>query len=484
MSRRKFLTTAGAAATAAHLDLFEVASSMFAASPPGGKPVVRAGFARPDQNRYFMGWPGADWDNAVHQEHYTRILRGAAKDLGVDLRLTQEPLKDENAVTAFLKTVQEENPDGLIVTAMSLNQAWPHLNRIAKERGNIPTILFSPVGTSFTGHLQATRGIAGVFVSAFQHENWLAHGLRMLNSVWRMKQTRLLIVKGNKKAEKTVEHLGTKLLDYPEQALCDMAHKSVVTEKVRAIADYYQKNAKAIIEPTGEDVLNAANIYVVLRALMEEEKCDGISINCLPLVSRPIGSKGHLWEPCLAFSRLRDEGIVAACEADEHAALSSRLTHLLVQRPGFQQDPFPLTVNNTLGGAHCACATRLAGFDKPPMPFILRSHQEPDRGVATQVLWPVGERMTVMEIPSGHYDTIRVGAGKIVSNIEPDPQGHDPYEEAGGCRTSVEVALDGVKDTRDVLGFHQLFILGDVEREFRNYAQLAGMKATDLTGKS
>jgi hypothetical protein len=484
MRRRHFLAAAGAAAAAAHMELFDLASSLFAAPEKRGKPVVRVGFARPDQDRYFMGWPGADWDNPAHQKHYTKILNEAAKDLGVDLRLTQEPLKDENAVTAFLGAVKKEQPDGLIVVCMSLNQGWRHLNRIAKEHGDIPTILFSPVGTSFTGHLQATRNIDGVFVGASQHEDWLAHGLRMLDTVWQMKNTRLLIVRGGEKSQKTVEHLGTTLVYYPEQSLCDMAHKSEVTEKVRAMADYYQKNAKAIIEPTKEDILNAANIYVVLRALMEQEKCDGISINCLPLVSQPIDSKGHLWEPCLAFSRLRDEGIVGGCEADVHAALSSRLTHLLVQRPGFQQDPFPLTVNNTFGGAHCTCPTRLAGFDKPPAPFILRSHQEADRGVAPQVLWPVGQRMTVMELPGGHYDAIRVGAGEVVSNIDPNPQGHDPYEEAGGCRTSVEVALDGVGDTRDVLGFHQLFILGDVEQEFRNYAQLAGMQATDLTGKA
>ena len=119
-----------------------------------------------------------------------------------------------------------------------------------------------------------------------------------------------------------------------------------------------------------------------------------------------------------------------------------------------------------------------AVFDKKPAPFILRSHQEADRGVGLQVLWPVGERMTVMELRLP--DKIGVGAGEVVSNIEPSPEGHNPYEEAGGCRTSVEVKLDNVTDTRDVKGFHQLFILGDLEQEFKNYAQLANLKAEPI----
>ena len=366
---------------------------------------------------------------------------------------------------------------------MSLNKSWPHINRITEDRGDIPTIVFSPVGTSFTGHLQETRNIPGVFVGATEDEEWLGEAVHMLDTVWRMKNTRLLVVRGDKKYEESVKHLGTTLSYYPESDFCKVAHNTKVTDKVRSIADYYEKNAKKIIEPNNEDILNAAKMYVTCRTVMEQEKCDGISINCLPMVSASIGSEGHIWEPCLAFSKLRDEGIVGGCESDVHAALSMRLCHLLVRRPGFMQDPFPLTVKNTFGGAHCSCATRLRGFDKNPEPLILRSHQEPDRGVATQVLWPVGERMTIMEMVSTEngYNKMRLGSGKIISNIDPDPKGHNPYEEAGGCRTSFEVSVDNCKDTRNIKGFHQLFILGDVAQEFRNYAQLANIEVEDIS---
>ena len=197
------------------------------------------------------------------------------------------------------------------------------------------------------------------------------------------------------------------------------------------------------------------------------------------MVSNELGADGHIWEPCMAFSRLRDEGIVGGCEADVHAALGSRLTHLLLQKPAFMQDPAPLTVDNTLVGAHCTSPTRLAGFDRDPAPFILRNHQESDRGVAPQVLWPEGEKVTIMDMwnPPGQ---MYVGTGTVLKNIEADQQGDDPYEEAGGCRTSVKISVDGVNDTRDVYGFHQHFILGDCEQEFRNYAQLADIEVKHI----
>ena len=52
--------------------------------------------------------------------------------------------------------------------------------------------------------------------------------------------------------------------------------------------------------------------------------------------------------------------------------------------------------------------------------------------------------------------------------------------EPGSCCTSVEVTVDNYMDTRSVKGFHQLFILGDLVQEFRNYAQLASMEVEGI----
>jgi len=465
LSRRSLLAGAGASALAMEIGLLDFASSLFAAeAKPAKKPLVRAVFLRRNVDRFWMGWPGAGYDIKGHQKQYTKVLTDAAKKLGVDLKVQDGPVHDGNTANAFLADVKKSPPEGIILTIMDMN-SWGTMNKIAKERGNIPTVIFSPMGTSFTGHLRATRNIPGVFAGATQDVDWLAFGLRMLNAIWRMKNTRICIVRGGGSADKKLDVIGTTLHYIPGKRFLDELKKVKETDEARAIADYYTKKAKKIVEPTKKDILDAVKNYMVCRRLMAAEKCQGFAMDCLT----PIRHR-QIVPPCLAFMRLRDEGIVGACEADWPAAISSRLTHLLFERPGFMQDPAPNSVRNTLMGAHCTSGSRLRGFDKEPEPFILRSHSESNIGVAPQVLWPVGEKMTIMKfVGSGK---MILGTGKVVANIDTPP--------SGGCRTSVEVTVDGVADSRDVKGFHQLFILGDLAKMFKAYGQLAGIKVEHI----
>ena len=153
------------------------------------------------------------------------------------------------------------------------------------------------------------------------------------------------------------------------------------------------------------------------------------------------------------------------------------------------QDPAPNTINNTLVGAHCTCPTKLAGFDRPSEPFILRSHHESETGVAPQVLWRKGNEVTVLGLeglgriivdgaeivlPGPRWmleldgpSKIIVGTGRVVRNIESPPE--------GGCRTSVELAMDDVANVMDIKGFHQLFIYGKLDRQVKAYGKLAGI---------
>jgi hypothetical protein len=59
----------------------------------------------------------------------------------------------------------------------------------------------------------------------------------------------------------------------------------------------------------------------------------------------------------------------------------------------------------------------------------------------------------------------------VVASIDTPPSGAAP---------SVELAMDGVADSRDCKGFHQLFILGKLDRQFRAYCQLAGIEVVPI----
>jgi len=470
LNRRSFLASAGAMAMAAKTGPLDFASSLFAAQPnAAGKPVVQVVFVRPKVKSYWMGWPGAAYDIEARQAEYTKILENAAKKFDVQLDVRSEPLYSESAVGACLEKLKKQPPDGLVVTNMCLHHgstgAWPHVNKIAKQRGKIPTIVFSPMGTSFTAHLQATRDIPGVYTAATQDLGWLEFGVRMLSTIWQMKNTRICICAGNKTEDKKLDVIGTTLRYIPTKRFLEESGKVQQSDEMRAMADNYTRNAKKIVEPTKKDILAAAKNYTVCRRLMAAENCQGFSMDCLSPVSNRL-----IQPPCMAFSRLRDEGGLGTCEADWNAAISTRLTNLLFDRPGFMQDPAPNTVNNTLMGAHCSCATRLDGFDKSPEPFILRSHSESNVGVAMQVLWREGQKVTIMKFQGP--ESIVLGTGRVLRNIETPP--------AGGCRTSVELELDDVADARDTKGFHQLFIYGDLELPFKAYCRLAGIKVVHI----
>jgi hypothetical protein len=146
------------------------------------------------------------------------------------------------------------------------------------------------------------------------------------------------------------------------------------------------------------------------------------------------------------------------------------LSSSLCGRPGFQQDPVPNTVTGTFMGAHCTSPTKLRGFDQPAEPLILRSHSESEIGVSPQVIWPLGEPVTVMAF-NGPGKMI-LGTGRVAANIDTPP--------CGGCRTSVELSMDDVADTTDCKGFHQLFVLGKHDRLIRAYCQLVGIEVVPI----
>ncbi|MGA2616025.1 MAG: hypothetical protein ABSF26_00365 [Thermoguttaceae bacterium] len=458
LNRRGFLAGAAGAA-AAEAGLLDFASALFAAEPrPAGKPVVNVVFIRSDVTP-IVSWPGGNCDVSAQQALFTKTLEDAAQRLGVQLDVRAKTISKKEEVGAYLNQIKKAPPDGMIVCAMEL-ELWAQVDQVVQGRGDVPTVVYSNM-SGFTSHLQCGRNTPGTYLGATQDVGWLAFALRMLSTIWRTKHTRILFVGGSECKEATVAGLGTVFHWIPKARFADEFKQVAASDEVRAIADFYANAAQKIIEPTPADILEAAKNYIVCRRLMEAEGCQGIAIDCL-------GWKNPV---CLAYSKLRDEGIVASCEQDANAAIGMLLVHQLFQRPGFQQDPSPNTVNNTLIGAHCTSPLRLEGFDKPyRAPYLLRNYHT-RTGVAPEVLWPVGKPVTILQANVQPL-SIMVGTGRVVSNVAQPP--------SGCCRTSVEIELDGIADSRDVKGFHQLFVLGNLSRMLGAYGKLAGIPVTPI----
>ena len=476
MARRDFVATLGLTALGASLGAVE--SALAAPAGASAKPRVRAVFVRQKTDRYFMGWPGAAYDVKARQADYTRVLANAAKMLGVDLELSQEPVTELGQISDLLNQCAEKPPDGVILISMCLNTSWDKITQfVTKRPPTLPVIVYSPKGTSFLDNVQriaeCTKGTK-TFLASTSDVDWLEHAVRMLHTHAQIKRTRICVVQGNRPVDLVLEKLGSTLRYVHFHRFSEEYKQVAASDEVRAMADLYAAKAQKTVEPSGEDVLNAAKMYVVCRRVMEAEGCDGIAVDCLPHV------RGRTTPPpCLAFCRLNDEGRIAACQADWPAAISLRLVWLLLNRPGFMQNNCVDTTRNTLMGSHCTCPLRLEGPDKAPAPFILRSHAESDLGAVPQVLWPVGKEVTIMKFsdaawwaapknPASCASSILLGTGRVVRNIDNPP--------SGGCRTSLEVRLDGIDDVRKLKYLHhQLIVLGDHKERLRAYCELAAI---------
>ena len=473
VSRRDLFAAAGIGVAGLLLDDIVAAgavSTPAAAPSPASQPVqplrrdgpltVRACFLRP-REKYWLGWPGTAWDPDAFAARARQIVGGFAQELGMKVTFEPQPLCDAAAVEQFIASVKSEPPAGVLIFPLHMQQ-WPSVEKIQQAVG-VPAIIFAALGQCFTGHIKEISRRPGVYLasSADFELKPVRFGLKILKARDEIARTRIAVVRGEKQEDRVLDPFGLHARVLPRRIFPQTLATIEVNDEVRALAEDYRRRAQKVIEPSDEDLLNAARNYFCARMIMRDHDCQGITMDCLGLVTdRQIPTP-----PCMAWCRLLDEGLLGVCEADLNAVMSELLCIKLLDKPGFIQDPVPETVRNTFIGAHCVCATKLNGYDQPAEPFILRSHAESDIGVSLQVIFRQDQPITLMQMagPSKMW----LGRGRVLRNLDTPP--------AGGCRTSVELALENIPDSRDVKGFHQLFIYGDHVRDFQAYAQVHGI---------
>jgi hypothetical protein len=407
---------------------------------------------------YWLGWPGTSYPLEKMREEYLQRLRETCGRMSLSLDLAKEPLENDDAVNAFAAKVKAEKPDGALVILQHIG-VWPWAQRIADA--GVPTIIFAPVGTAFTGHVQGISRQRGVYVVSSMEWPAVAQGLRLIKAKRMYEETRVLEITGDRRHEEVLDKLGTQVRYVPRRTFNELFDRMPVTDEVREVARRTSAGAKRVVEPKEKDLLHAARTYVTAKRLMKDEQANALAMDCLGMVA----ARQVPTPPCMAWSILQDSGVTAACEADLFGAISLMFTSYALDRPGFMNDPVPETAQNLLIAAHCTCGTRLNGFDRPQVPYILRSHSESNVGVSMQVLWEPGQPCSLVRFTKP--DEIIVDTGTVVGNV--------PTPPAGGCRTSVEIKMDNVEDARDVIGFHQVVCYGDVRREVEAFAQLYGL---------
>jgi hypothetical protein len=435
---------------------------------PAGKcrPTVRACFVR-RKGDYGMRWPGAVYDGQAARRKYTEQIAESARKLGLTLDLRPEPVYSAAEAGEWVAQSVAAKPDGLLVVLLDRqDHAWPTANKAIDSK--IPTVVFSPLGSSFTTNTAGPSQKPGCFICSTDDFTQVQYGLKMLRAAAKLRATRLLVIRGDKRADSELPHLGMNLRYVPAGDFLDEYKRTPDSEEVLAMADQYMRRARRQSGATRQDVINGIKSYVVARTLLRREEADAITMDCLGALGN---TKVSL--PCIAWSRMNDDGIPAACEADLGAAASHALVQYLFDRPGFQQDPVAETARGAIIGAHCSCPTRLNGFDKPAEPFDI-IHHHGNRDAVPRTLWRLGQRVTCVDVlpgstgPKNVPTKMYISAGEVLENVSVPP--------AGGCVVSVMVRFDNVKNVLAFPGFHQLFLYGDFKDQLAQYCHLMNLE--------
>lgn len=401
------------------------------------------------------GWPSKDFKPDERAAELEKKLEWLRKRLDFELEFQGPHVVTAESDLSELKQAVSEDDDGLLVFTLA-SRARAHLEEIAQF--DIPTVSFIDLFGYFV--LPVPDTMIGISSSDFTE---IGDALKAVDTVRRLAKSKILCVSDRKDTTtyqtEARQRWGIEIEQIGHEPLL-AAYERADENEAREIAAEYIANAEKVVEPTDQQIVQSARMYLGIRRLMDETESNVITVDCLPLTYEDLLPAF----PCLAFSRLNDEGLVGVCEADLAATLTQMIIGYLVDRPGFVSDPVIDTSTDTIIHSHCVAATKMGGPDSYPEPYILRSHAEDDESVSLQVKMPAGLPVTHAKLDG--FDTMLVARGRTAGNVDIDK----------GCRTKVRMNVD---DTRKLYqnyrgGLHRVMFYGDLVHQIEDLGRLLG----------
>ena len=221
----------------------------------------------------------------------------------------------------------------------------------------------------------------------------------------------------------------------------------------------WKSEAVEVVQVPDETILDSCRLYVLLRSIVDSEGLSAIGIDCLGFT---LGPKLILPYPCLAFARLRDEGIAAVCEADVHAMLSMMFLQGICGKSSFMCNVNSLNVEeSTVLLSHCAAPLSLRGANTAPMRYRLHDYHGFGRGVVPEVEFPVGT-----EVIAGSFTkdmkSFLLWPGRIQTQVKDTERSASPAGfTLDVCANTMDVKIrDADRFLQNIPGAHMIMLLG------------------------
>ena len=363
--------------------------------------------------------------------------------------------------------------DALLLVHLAFGSGRPLLKLVD---AGLPTAIFSQ---PFSGHdwmyvPQWQKAGKRVILAASRDPADIDRVVALLRVPARMRQSRILVVgqaRGTAPAcdaEKVKAKFGVELVPVAkEQQLA--AFKSVDLAAAEAEAElYWLKAAKKIVEPSRQDIIDGARLYLALKNLMIQNRAQAVtSTLCMR----------HPCNACLAFCKLNDLGLVGACEGDMDSTLTMLMFGYAFGKPGFITDPLFDVSKNAVIHAHCVAPTKMDGVDGQRHPFAIRTHRDDNTGAAVEVDLRVGEEITCAKL--ANLDTMLLSAQKIIEIPDFDDRGCRTQctAQVADARTMLANWGSGVLESESMMTLlHRVVFYGNHVANVRDLTQLFGIK--------
>jgi len=228
----------------------------------------------------------------------------------------------------------------------------------------------------------------------------------------------------------------------------------------KEIAREWMNKAEKVVEPTVEDLENVAKLYLTLKDFIKEKDATSIAISCSPRMA-------PLQSPCIALSRLRDEGTPSACEVDLFSAITMTMLHAICRRPAFMGNVVDVnSVANTISISHCAMPFKMDGHTSQS--YTLRMyHQYKFLGSLTAYTeLKMGQKVTMARIGKG-LTTMLIMSGKIIDQ-----------KDGWDCRNTLSVKINDLQAfIRSTTGNHLCLVYGNLTSQLESLCQVMGIQA-------
>jgi len=452
VGRRDFIKTTSIASVAATLPAAKLAGQD-AGSSTNHSPVGTK------QKLLFLS------SNPENHEKFIESIRSVP---GTDLLVTSIKV-DFQKPQEIVQTIHNENANIIVLCLSGFVFNYGSLNDSMGEL-NIPVIVFTSnpelmlIDANLAASLKANGANVTFAISQEQALDSVKNAARP-----RILEGRRAILYGRRFDSTSVpahnlteyqvyKRTGVKMQYRPIEQLAalynDVDEASAIGEMER-----WKSEAVEVIGVSDKAILDACRLYVALRSTIEKEKLSAISIDCLGFTMSP---NPILPYPCLAFARLRDEGITAACEADVCGMLSSMLLQEISRKPSFMCNLMSVDLEKSkIVLSHCVAPLKIKGTNAAQMKYRLHDYHGFGRGVVPEVEFPLG-----MEVATGAFSkdlkSFSLWPGRIQSQVKETEGTAKKGITLNVCANTMDVKIrDAERFLQNIPGLHQIMIAGN-----------------------